>query len=485
MATLLRPRALDARIPRSLVDVTPTKAQRRVIEGNARAMLVLGDAGHGKTTLALLVLAERWRRSRGRFRGLVVVPTDGLRVMIEDALAELGVPREAARVRTYDRWALWAARRAFPDLPRRTGRDATPATLRLKRDPAIAQAVGAIAARPPGRIDDDEDRPDAMTPACAQWGDLQHLFGDEALLAEVVERSRARVPRHAIAETIAHTKVQFSLRTEVAWSHVIDRARLDAVDGARLDAGTPTADAGSLDAEDCAVLFAIDRTRAQRLGLPPVRPRRVDCLVLDEAQELAEIELGLLARCVRPGGTLVVAGDADQHLTETTSFVGWTAAMRALGAEDHQVVQLDHGFRCPPAVVSAARAARDGWALDDTPIGDEVLRLRGLPDVARWLDDASSQLREHDPKATLAVLCRDDAEIRTLAAAMSLPVPVACDGRFPKRGAVLARLDQVRGLEFDFVVIPALERYDDTPAARRALYVAMTRTRHQLALIGR
>ncbi len=59
-------------------------------------------------------------------------------------------------------------------------------------------------------------------------------------------------------------------------------------------------------------------------------------------------------------------------------------------------------------------------------------------------------------------------------------IPACREGRFPKRGPVLATVDQVRGLEFDFVVLPDVGDYDDTPPSRRALYVAMTRTRHQL-----
>jgi DNA helicase IV len=45
-------------------------------------------------------------------------------------------------------------------------------------------------------------------------------------------------------------------------------------------------------------------------------------------------------------------------------------------------------------------------------------------------------------------------------------------------------VDQVRGLEFDTVIVPdaTADAYPDDPAARRALYVAVTRTRHQLVL---
>jgi DNA helicase II / ATP-dependent DNA helicase PcrA len=45
-------------------------------------------------------------------------------------------------------------------------------------------------------------------------------------------------------------------------------------------------------------------------------------------------------------------------------------------------------------------------------------------------------------------------------------------------------VDQVKGLEFDYVLVPDASRtnYPNQPSSRRALYVAVTRSRHELAL---
>ena len=59
------------------------------------------------------------------------------------------------------------------------------------------------------------------------------------------------------------------------------------------------------------------------------------------------------------------------------------------------------------------------------------------------------------------------------------------DGEFLFRSGVnVTELDQVKGLEFDYVIVPDASpgTYPDTPEAHRALYVAVTRTRHQLLL---
>jgi DNA helicase II / ATP-dependent DNA helicase PcrA len=66
-----------------------------------------------------------------------------------------------------------------------------------------------------------------------------------------------------------------------------------------------------------------------------------------------------------------------------------------------------------------------------------------------------------------------------------VPCKLVLDGEFSThRGMDVTTLDQVKGLEFDYVVIAdaTAAEYPATPEGRRALYVAATRTRHQLAL---
>ena len=67
----------------------------------------------------------------------------------------------------------------------------------------------------------------------------------------------------------------------------------------------------------------------------------------------------------------------------------------------------------------------------------------------------------------------------------ALPVRLVLDGDFRfAPGVEVTCVREVKGLEFDLVVVPDLDaaNYPDTPAARRALYVALTRPLHQLWL---
>jgi superfamily I DNA/RNA helicase len=349
--------------------------------------------------------------------------------------------------------------------------------------------------------------------ARASRGDLQHIFGDRLVLEAVARASGSITPR-MIDEVLEHTRVQFSRTGEEEWSDVTDHARLVSVDQRPMDEGTAAGDAGSLDVEDYAVLFELDRVRAERLGEPPARPRLYDVVALDEAQELAPLELALIGRSLAPGGSLVVAGDADQQTDPTTAFAGWGSTMRELGCDDYEIAQLDIGYRCPPAIARLARriAGAPEPAIDETehgpsampshrpsampshrpsreagPPGTEPVGLAfaGERELAAWLGHDVSELRRLDPKASIAVVCRTPSMARRLTAALGpvVPVRLVFDGQFLARGPVqVSVVDEVKGLEFDFVIVPDASdvHYPETPAARRALYVVATRARHQL-----
>jgi hypothetical protein len=438
---------------------------------------VLGEAGHGKTTVLLHRVARIWQASGGRLRAAVVVPTEGLVRLLQPLLRRLGVDVEVCAI---DRFAEKQGRRAFRRLPRES--DLTPpSVMRLKRSPALRVALEELSSREAGLVDDDRDRPIRRTRAHVTHGDLQHLFGDRALM-EGVARA-ASLPAHIVADVLERTRIQFSATAEREFAHVIERRRLVAVDGRALDDGTATGHASTVDAEDYAVLFELDRMRAARRGMSPTAPRAFDLIAIDEAQELAPLELTLIGRSLAPGGTLVVAGDADQHTDETSAFFGWAATMRELGALDHATTTLEIGYRCPPDVVAMARAVRDatGSATVKNHLFDDEVSL------AAELGRGMASVLRRDRRASIAVVCRHPLTARRLAARFrgTVPARLVLDGRFLPRGpAQVSVVDEVKGLEFDYVVVPDANTHNwpDDDASRRAMYVAMTRARHQAFL---
>jgi hypothetical protein len=466
-----RPEPVLARGPKrrrlSGGEVELDPGQREVVElPPERAVLVLGEAGFGKTTAALHRLAELSRERPGH-RSLVIVPTPGLARMSREVLDRLEV--EGARVATFEAWIMEEARRVFARLPERSSQDPSAAVMRLKRHPALRPLLSRIAklrARRPRH-------------------DLLRLFGDRALMQEVVERAEGALPRHAVAEILEHTHIQFSATSEEEHAHVVDRDRLVTLDRLRIDHGTPLEDADTIDLEDCAVLFAIDRLRKPgALG----RIARYDALVIDEAQERAPIELEALGRALKPKGSLIVSGDEHQQTDDAAYFPGWESCMGELGRADHDRVVLEVSHRCPPEVTRFARAILRG-----TPkAGSKRLSVIEVPTRCHLEVRLIDEIRAHRslaPRAIIAVVCRDPSSARDHHATLirAVPARLSLDGVFgPSAGVIVTTAHAVKGLDLDVVIVPDADgaRYLDTPESRRTLYVAVTRALGRVLLFA-
>jgi hypothetical protein len=464
--------------------------QRRAVDlSPGQPLLVLGEAGCGKTTVALhrvAALAAAARLGGRPFSALVVLPaaSAGLAHLSETLLARLGAPE--VEVSVFDRWAGRQARKAFAGLPERESVEAPAGAVAIKRHPALLDVLAKLVRR--------RNNP-TLRQAGANRADLLHLFGDQRLLEQVAAAAGGAISHDAVQKVLAHTKVQFSRSTEESSKH-IDADRLVTVDGSRIDEGTPMEDAGSIDSEDHAVLFALSALRAGigadgRPGGPG--PTQYDCVVIDEAQEFAPIELQLIGRAVRPGGTLVVAGDEAQQVDPTAYFASFTGVMQALGAPAHTTVRLEVSYRCPPAVTALARTLRGDAAATAAPAADSgdaaVVRARFASEchLVTRLIDSLQELRAADPAATIAVICRSAAAAQRLAGLLERGVDARLvrDGDFRFAAPIeVTCVAEVRGLEFDYVIVPdaASATYDEGGPARRALYVAVTRTSQQLLL---
>lgn len=469
----LRPEALRTQLS-SPADVVLDPAQQSLVDlPPGQALLLLGEAGFGKTTVALHRLARLRAQAGPELKAAVIVPTEGLRRLSAALLERMGV--EGVEVRLYDRWAREQARRCFRRLPERESQDATAGVIRIKRDPALREVLAELARRRPAKDRGTRRR------------DLLYLFGDRLLMEKLAARSAQGIGPGMVAEVLEHTHVQFGDTAEEEFAHV-DADRLQTLDGRTLDDGTPNEDAGTIDVEDYGVLFELDRIRAERAHQAPAQPARYHCLVLDEAQEFAPLELALMGRALAPGGSLIVAGDAGQQVDPTACFGGWDNSMRELGAPHHQAGVLEISYRCPPDVTELARRILDGQPLVATPSPSIVWADFANPcHQADWLTRELRELQSNDPQAAVALICRTPESAHHLYQHLrrGVGLRLALDGDYQFVGGInVTCVQQAKGLEFDYVVVPDASAgiYPDTAQARRALYVASTRASHQLLL---
>ncbi|MCZ7583604.1 MAG: ATP-binding domain-containing protein [Deltaproteobacteria bacterium] len=297
-----------------------------------------------------------------------------------------------------------------------------------------------------------------------------------------------------VDEVLEHARLQFDEPTE-SRMHGFDPDRLTAVDGRSLDEGTPEEIAGTIDVEDFAVLLELVRLKTGKIKTPHGRMHTYAHMVVDEAQDLAPVELRVLGESLRSTASVTIAGDAAQQIDPSASFKSWEDALDLLGVKRVSSAHLKTTYRSPRPIAEYAHrvlgpiapaeapvAVRDG-----VPVAQSLFPNEGH--AAVFLTEALAALFRREPRASVAVIARRPRVARRVFASLSrLPnTRLVLDGEFSfQPGVDVTCVAQVKGLEFDYVVLPDAEpgSYPDTPESRRMLHVAATRAIHQLWVIS-
>jgi ATP-dependent DNA helicase UvrD/PcrA len=210
--------------------------------------------------------------------------------------------------------------------------------------------------------------------------------------------------------------------------------------------------------------------------------------VVDEAEDVSLFELHVLGTQLA-GSSVTLAGDESQQTF--SSYAGWSEALAALGAPGAATVRLETTYRCPRPIAELAHRILGPIAPAAPPRsgreGAPVSRF-DFPTEAHahlFLAGAVRELVEREPQASAAVVCHAPEVARGFHRLLAdLPeARLALDGAFSFRpGVDVTDVDAVKGLEFDYVIVPdaSARAYPDAEEARRRLHVAVTRAAHQL-----
>jgi DNA helicase-2/ATP-dependent DNA helicase PcrA len=430
-------------------------------------LVIRGSAGSGKTTVALHRIAYL-AFDDARIDGpdtLVVVFSRALARYVAHVLPSLGL--QGVRIVTYREWVHEERRRCFPHLPA-TAREDTPALIqRLKLHSGMDVALQRQVARVSGARNGEQ-----------AYDDWASVLTQRKLLDEV------------LAEVAPGQFSERDLDRFVEWN----RQRLDELSSAV--AGDARADAG-LDPEDDALLLRAWQRRVGKLVGRSRRPLAFRHIVIDEVQDFAPLEVRVLLDSMQRESSITLAGDTQQHLMEHSGFTSWAGFFRELGLDGAEIETLKVSYRSSLQVMQFATSL-----LGDLQEDEEVITTRSGPPVelfrltdrgacVAFLSDVLRELMAAEPMASVAVLTpspvASDVYFEGLERSELPRLRRIRDGEFPfKAGIEVTEVTQVKGLEFDYVVVLDVDstNYPDTPAARRMLHVAATRAVHQLWMMS-
>jgi DNA helicase-2/ATP-dependent DNA helicase PcrA len=316
------------------------------------------------------------------------------------------------------------------------------------------------------------------------------FFMNKEILRRVVALAQGQIPASAVDMVYRHSADQFA--DPAAKRYVgVDLDKLETVDGGSLADEFIDDIAQTIDPEDFAFVYELRRLklglkRGDEEGL-----HQFSHLVIDEAQDLAPIELAALGAALTSTGSVTIAGDSAQQIDPSTTFDSWDAVLDQIGVPRVQAQHLTTTYRSPRPVAEFAHKVLGRFAPREMPtsIKDGVpVTVTLCPNEGHLmmsLADTLSDLMVAEPLASVAVITRTQENAERVFK-MLTDVPKArlvLDGAFDFRpGVDVVEVSQVKGLEFDYVVIPDAtpNSYPDSPEARRLLHVAATRAIHQL-----
>jgi DNA helicase-2/ATP-dependent DNA helicase PcrA len=252
-----------------------------------------------------------------------------------------------------------------------------------------------------------------------------------------------------------------------------------------------------LDAEDDTLLLRF----CQRLRGPLLRPNGQDALsyehiLIDEAQDLSPVELAVLTQTVSGGQSITLAGDVAQRLYMDNGFTGWDDLLSELSLSHVEVEPLQITYRSTEQIMefaqfvlghlapaTPARATRAG-----APV--ELFNFSHSGDAVGFLAEALRELAADEPQASIAVVARYPEHADLFHAGLrQAEIPNLrriAEQDFPfKAGVDVTDLRQVKGLEFDYVILVEVGQstYPVDDESRHLLHIGATRAAHQLWLL--
>lgn len=272
-----------------------------------------------------------------------------------------------------------------------------------------------------------------------------------------------------------------------------DEDRHQGIDGREIEEGA------RLDLEDDALILRL----SQRLRGPLTRnsaskePVLYEHVLIDEAQDLSPVELAVVFGTVSKAQSITLAGDVQQRLLMDNGFTNWSEVLGELGLSHVEVEPLKLSYRSTHEIIEFARDVLGPLSSPDAPEATrsgapvELFTFAHTGDAVAFLAEALRELLSEEPNASIAVITRfpeqADAYYDGLHKGEVPRLRRIADQDFPfKAGVDVTDVRQVKGLEFDYVVLAEVNEnsYPTEDESRHLLHIGATRSAHQLWVIA-
>ncbi len=251
-----------------------------------------------------------------------------------------------------------------------------------------------------------------------------------------------------------------------------------------------------IDHEDESLLLLLyQRLRGRLMGPKQREVLEYEHILVDEAQDLSPVELSVVLSTTTEQRSITLAGDVAQRLHMDNGFESWGDVLGQLGLSHveveplklsyrstYEIIEFAHEVLGPLAPEEMGRATRSG-----APV--ELFRFTHSGDAVGFLAESLRDLARVEPKASVAVIARypeqADLYFKGLVNAEVPNVRRVADQDFPfKPGVDVTDVRQVKGLEFDYVVLVEVNgaTFPAQDETRHLLHIAATRAAHQLWL---
>jgi DNA helicase-2/ATP-dependent DNA helicase PcrA len=250
-----------------------------------------------------------------------------------------------------------------------------------------------------------------------------------------------------------------------------------------------------LDPEDDAILLRLIQLKFGGIFVGGKR-FEYEHIVIDEAQDLAPLEVRVLLDCVSDGQSVTISGDRAQKMIFDNGFTDWPELLRDAGLPHVAIQPLKISYRSTRQVMELSRhilgplhnPSEQLIAREGAPVGFYSFGDTG--EAVAFLAEALRNLIQREPTASVALITRypQQADVYHDALLIAEVPKLRRVGRQDfsfTPGIDVTDVRQVKGLEFDYVVIldPTAQNYPEVVESRHLMHIAATRAAHQLWMV--